>query len=157
MLTVNRLTPHEALIKIKSFCAYQERCHAEVKDKLYSYGLTKTDAERITSTLIEEGFLNEERFAIQFAGGKFRIKKWGKVRIKHALMQKRVSSYCIKTALKHISETEYLACINKLAGEKLKVLKGNQISRKAKLYAYLVQKGYESSLVQAVIAGFFKT
>ena len=87
------LSREQALQKLKHYCAYQERCHQEVKEKLYSLEMHKQDVEIIISQLIEENYLNEERFAIQYAGSKFRIKHWGKVKIKHALKQKQVSEY----------------------------------------------------------------
>jgi len=90
-----QFTPQQALPKAKNYCAYQERCHSEVKDKLYGFGLNKNETEQIISTLIEENYLNEERFAISFAGGHFRIKNWGRIKIKIALKQKKVSDYCI--------------------------------------------------------------
>ena len=83
MQVQNRLTKEQGLEKIKPYCAYQERCHREVKEKLYSYGLRKAEVEEILSFLIEENYLNEERFAVQFAGGKFRIKQWGKKKIQY--------------------------------------------------------------------------
>ena len=88
MLSAQRLTPNQALPKIKQYCAYQERSHSEVKDKLYNYGISKNDIDDILSKLIEDNYLNEERFAIHFAGGKFRIKQWGKVKIKYQLLYK---------------------------------------------------------------------
>jgi regulatory protein len=78
MFSKNRLTKDQALDKIKYYCSYQERCHSEVKDKLYSYGLRKKEAEEIIAEMIENNYLNEERFALQFAGGKFRMKQWGR-------------------------------------------------------------------------------
>src|ERR1700740_2162465 len=96
------LTKEQALQKARHFCGYQERHHREVKEKLYGFGLYKNDVEELLSKLIEENYLNEERFAIQFAGGRFRIKQWGRVKIKYALKQKQVSEYCIKKALKAI-------------------------------------------------------
>ncbi|HEV8079593.1 MAG TPA: hypothetical protein VGP43_02700 [Chitinophagaceae bacterium] len=81
---VTKLTKEQALPKIKLYCAYQERCHKEVKEKLYSLGLYKKDVEQLISQMIEENYLNEERFAIQYAGGKFRMNKWGRIKIKHA-------------------------------------------------------------------------
>lgn len=135
--------------KIKQYCAYQERCHAEVKEKLYSFGLYKTEVEKIIVDLIRENFLNEERFAIQFAGGKFRTKHWGRNKIKNALRQKQVSDYCIKKALEEIDETDYLKSLRKLTEQKLKTLKGekNIFIKKRKLQDFLLQKGYESPLI----------
>ena len=93
-----KFTPQQALPKAKHYCAYQERCHSEVKDKLYGFGLTTPEVNEIVSRLIEENYLNEERFAILFAGGHFRTKKWGRVKIAYALKQKQVSAYSIKNS-----------------------------------------------------------
>ena len=114
----------EALQKAKQYCAYQERCHSEVKEKLYSFGLHKKEVDELLSNLIGENYLNEERFAIQFAGGKFRIKQWGRVKIKYALKQKQVSEYCIKKALASIPENDYRKALRKVFEQKLQALKG---------------------------------
>lgn len=111
------------MAKIKHYCAYQERSHKEVKEKLFSFGLYKTEVETLIVQLIEENYLNEERFAIAYAGGKFRIKLWGRQKIKYALKQKQVSDYCIKKALMAIDNDEYLNASKKLAAEKLATLK----------------------------------
>src|SRR5215210_6024194 len=99
------LTQEQALQKLKQYCAYQERSHYEAKQKLWELGIRPADQEEIIASLIEDDYLNEERFAIQFAGGKFRMNDWGRVKIKYALRQKQVSEYSIKKALKQISET----------------------------------------------------
>lgn len=152
-MNLEKFTPKQALPKIKQYCAYQERCHAEVKEKLYSFGLYKNDVEQIISQLIEENYLNEERFAIHYAGGKFRMKQWGKVKIKYALKQKQVSDYCIKKALNEIDENDYMQTLQKLAEQKLKALKSekNIVSKKRKLQDYLLQKGYEGELVREML------
>jgi regulatory protein len=143
----------EALQNAKQYCAYQERSHQEVKEKLYGFGLYKNDVEELMSLLIEENYLNEERFAIAFAGGKFRIKQWGKVKIKYELQQKKVSAYCIKKALAEIDEADYEKCLQKLAEAKLATLKNekNIFTKKTKLKNYLMQKGYESNLVIEIV------
>src|SRR5688500_5343884 len=140
MLQNKKLTPAQALQKVKHYCAYQERSHAEVKDKLYSMGLWKNEAETILSQLIEEDYLNEERFARMFAGGKFRMKKWGKVKIRYELKQRQVSEYNIKKAMKEIDEEEYISTFDKQFDEKLKLLKSekNSPTRKRKLMDYLL-------------------
>ena len=120
---ITKLSKEQALPKIKQYCTYQERCHAEVKEKLYAFGLYKKDVEQLMSQLIEENYLNEERFAIQYAGGKFRMNQWGRIKIKYALKQKQVSDYCIKKALKEINESDYKKTLQKLAEKKLKTLK----------------------------------
>ena len=147
-----QLTPGQALQKLKHYCAYQERCHSEVKEKLYSLGAGKKDLDGIIATLIEEGYLDEERFAIAFAGGKFRIKQWGRVKIKYELKQKQVSSYSINKALKQINEKEYVAVLKKLAEDKFASLKNEQpLMRKKKTMDYLLQKGFEGEMVRGVV------
>ena len=148
-----KLSKEQALPKIKQYCTYQERCHAEVKEKLYSFGLYKKDVEQLMSQLIEENYLNEERFAIQYAGGKFRMNQWGRIKIKYALKQKQVSDYCIKKALKEINESDYKKILQKLAEKKLKMLKTetNIFIKKKRLQDYLLQKGYEGELVRELV------
>ena len=150
----NYHSKEQALQKAKQYCAYQERCHSEVKEKLYSLGMHKTEVDEILSELISENYLNEERFAIQFAGGKFRIKQWGRIKIKHALKYKQVSDYCIKKALASISETDYQDTLQKLFNQKLKTLKAekNIFIKKRKLQDHLIQKGFETALVQQLMA-----
>lgn len=150
---VAKLTKEQALPKIKLYCAYQERCHKEVKEKLYSLGLYKKDVEQLISQMIEENYLNEERFAIQYAGGKFRMNQWGRVKIKYALRQKQVSDYSIKKALKEISESDYKKTLQKLVEQKLKTLKSetNIFRKRKKLQDYLLQKGYEGEMVREVV------
>ena len=116
----------EALQKAKQYCAYQERCHSEVKEKLYSLGMNKKEVDELLSDLISDNYLNEERFAIQFAGGKFRIKQWGRVKIKYGLKQKQISEYCIKKALAAIDERDYNKTLEKLFEQKLKTLKAEK-------------------------------
>lgn len=143
----------KAFQKIKQFCAYQERNHREVKEKLFSYGLYNDQVEGLMSQLIEENFLNEERFAIAYAGGKFRMKDWGKNKIKFGLKQQQVSDYCIKKALKTIDEDEYIQKLQKLYSAKERTLKSekNIIIKKKKIQQHLMQKGYEASLVNELV------
>jgi len=143
-------TKEQALQKIKHYCAYQERCHQEVKEKLYSLGMHRKDVDELISQLIEENYLNEERFAIQYAGGKFRMNHWGKIKIKYALKQKQVSEYCIKKALLQIDNDAYMKTIEKLAAEKQNTLKGekNNFVKLRKVQDYLLQKGFESDLIK---------
>ena len=147
------LTPQQALPKLKQYCSYQERCHAEVKEKLFTYGVYKNDADEIISKLIEENYLNEERFALMFAGGKFRIKHWGKVKIKNELKQKGISDYCLKKALAAIDKDAYQKTLYKLAELKLKTLKSekNIFIKKRKLQDHLLMKGYEADLVRIIV------
>ena len=146
------LTPEQALQKLRHYCAYQERCHSEVREKLYELGVWKKEHDLIISTLIEENYLNEERFALAYAGGKFRIKKWGRVRIRYSLQQKQVSEYSIKKAMKGIPEEDYIETARVLAEEKYRDLKGEQyLVRKKKTIDHLVAKGYEFDLVNKLL------
>ena len=151
------LTKEQALQKLKHYCAYQERCHSEVKEKLYSLGVWKNNQDEIISTLIEEGYLDEERFAIAYAGGKFRMKHWGRVKIRHALLQKQVSEYSIKKALKSIDEADYKSTLKKEAEEKYASLKKEQyLARKKKTMDYLAARGFEHDLISEALADFRK-
>jgi len=152
-LATEKLTPQQALPKAKHYCAYQERCHSEVKEKLYGFGLYKNDVEEILSKLIEENYLNEERFAIHYAGGKFRMKKWGRIKIKYELKKKQVSEYCIKKALASIDEYEYQNVFEKHVEEKLKTLsrEKNIFIKKRKLQDHLLQKGFETDMIRLAV------
>ena len=151
-MALKQLTKEQALQKLKHYCAYQERCHSEVKEKLFALGVRMKDHDEITAKLIEENYLNEERFAIAFAGGRFRIKQWGRVKIKYELKQKQVSDYSIKKALKQIDEDEYLELLKKLAKQKYDSLKSDQyLVRRKKTMDYLMQRGFEGDLVREVV------
>ena len=153
-MNIKYFSKEEALQKAKQYCAYQERCHSEVKEKLYSFGMHTNEADELLSELISGNYLNEERFAIQFAGGKFRIKQWGRIKIKYALKRKQVSEYSIKKALKAIEENEYNKTLAKLFDQKLKTLKAekNIFIKKRKLQDHLLQKGFETDLIRKLIA-----
>jgi len=143
-------TREQALQKVKSYCAYQERCHKEVKYKLYEMGMHQNDVEEMMAQLIEQNYLNEERFAIQFAGGRFRVKQWGRNKIRYELKQKQVSAYCINKAIKSIDEYEYAKTLQKLFHEKEKTVKNekNIFIKRKKIQDYLLQKGFESELIR---------
>jgi len=146
------LSKEEAIQKLKHYCAYQERCHSDVKEKLFSLGIWKKDQDEVVSALIEEGYLNEERFAMAFAGGKWRIKRWGKGKIKYELKLRGVSDYCIRKAMKEIDDTDYKTNLQKLAKKKYDSLKGLQPAlRKRKTISYMVGRGFEAELVNQAI------
>ena len=145
-------TKEQAPQKLRQYCAYQERSHYEVQQKLWELGVRKADHDEIISTLIEEDYLNEERFAKQFVGGKFRMKDWGRKKIYYALKEKKVSEYSIKIAMKEIDEKVYEETLHELAEKKYESLKNEQyLVRKRKTMDYLLQKGYESELITRVI------
>ena len=142
------LTPQQAKQKIQQYCAYQERSHLEVRNKLYGYGLHRSDVDEILTGLLTEGFLNEERFAKAFAGGKFRMKKWGRIKITHALEAKGVSQNCIRIGLKEIEEVDYIATLRGLLKEKAQGLTNDNLyTLRDGLSKYAIQKGYEPEIV----------
>jgi regulatory protein len=146
------LSKEEALQKLRQYCGYQERSHYEVQQKLWDLGVRRADHDEIISKLIEEDYLNEERFAKAFAGGKFRMKEWGRVKITYELKQKRVSAYCIKKGLLEIPEEDYQHTLEKLATKKWESLKGEQyLVRQKKTQDFLLQRGFESSLALAAV------
>lgn len=153
MVYKKQVTVEQALQKLKHFCGYQERSHYETQQKLYSLGLYKKDVEILLSQLIEENYLNEERYAIAFVSGRFKIKQWGRIKIKYELQQHKASSYNITKALKSIDETEYLATLQALAEKKWASLKSEQyLNRQAKTTSFLMQRGFEPNLIATAIA-----
>lgn len=141
-------TISEATKKIENYCAYQDRCHKEVIAKLKEMGMISIAIDTIIGQLIEDRFLNEERFAKSFARGKFNIKKWGKNRIVNELKFRNISKYNITTALKEIDPNEYLQTLDTLANKRLHQLsEPNFQKRKKKLADYLLYRGWESHLV----------
>jgi regulatory protein len=147
-------TTDQALKTLKRFCAYQERCHTEARARLGELGVRGEEAERIICTLIEEDYLNESRFARSFARGKFRMKGWGRIRITHALEAKRLSARCIAEGLEEIDPEAYRQTLKKLARQKHASLPGERRPvRQSKTMRYLLAKGYESSLISAVLEG----
>jgi len=146
----SRISAEKALQKLKHFCGYQERSHLEVKQKLYSLGLFKKEVEELISRLVEEEYLNEERFALQFASGKSRIKGWGRQKIRFELRQNGISEFCIKKALNALDETEYTASFSRQADKKWQALlsEKNIFVRKRKWQLYLLQRGFEPALIK---------
>ena len=141
----------EATKKLESYCAYQERCHKEVNQKLRDMGMIPQAIDQIISQLIQENYLNEERFAQSFARGKFNIKKWGKNRIVNELKFRGISIYNIKTALKEIDDSQYTETLDALAKKKLAQIKENNLQKKKKkLTDYLLYRGWESHLVYEI-------
>jgi len=138
----------EVLLKLEHFCAYQERCHAEVVTKLYSLKITPDEIDAIIVQLIETNFLNETRFACSFARGKHRIKHWGKIRITNELKIRQISAFNITLALKEISPEEYEATFE-LLSEKCwnSIQEKNTLKKRKKFCDYMLRRGYESFLV----------
>jgi regulatory protein len=143
-----KLSPTEAKQKIYRYCAYQERSHKEVRDKLYEYGLYRDEVEELLSALITEGFLNEERFAKAFAGGKFRMQRWGRIKILNELEARGLTSNCIKIGMKEIEDADYIKTLREILERKLNQLdEDNAFVKRDKLARYAIQKGFEPDLV----------
>lgn len=143
-----QLSPAEALAKIQRYCAYQERSYKEVKSRLYDYGLYESQVDELIAQLITEGFLNEERFAKAFAGGKFRMKKWGKLKIKNELEFLGLTKNCIQRGLKEIDSADYSKTLKALIKKKSSEIKEENLYKKRDRVArFAIGKGYEPEMV----------
>ncbi|MDF3077613.1 MAG: regulatory protein RecX [Sphingobacteriaceae bacterium] len=142
----------QALAKLESYCAYQERSQQEARDKLYEYGLYPNEVEETISELIQNNFLNEERFAMAYAQGKFRMKHWGRIKIKQGLKLKRVSDKLITKALNSIDGDDYLKSLQSILTKKAALItEKHPQKRNYKLMSYALGKGYERDVVWDVI------
>ncbi|SKB56365.1 regulatory protein [Parapedobacter luteus] len=143
----------KARAKAEQYCAYQERSQQEVRDKLYGWGLHQQDVENVIADLIAAGFLNEERFALAYASGKFRIKGWGRHKIRQGLLQKSVSAPLIRTALASLDDDAYREKLYELLQAKARLEKEKHpYKRKNKLLRYALSKGYESELALELLS-----
>lgn len=150
-----KLTPQQALQKIYHYCAYQERSHKEVRSKLYNYGLWGSEVEDLLTRLITEDFLNEERFAKSYAGGKFRMKKWGRLKIERELSGHGLTDKCIKIGLKEIDKEDYQNTLKAIVEKKWsEVIESNSFKKKDKIARYAIMKGFEPDLVWGIIKTF---
>ena len=149
-------SPSEALAKIYRYCAYQERSHREVKNKLFEYGLRSGEVDEILAQLITEGFLNEERYAQAFAGGKFRMMKWGRLKIQRELEMEGLTPRCIARGLAEIDSKEYSkALVHLLKKKSALVSESDPFKKKNKIARFAIGKGYEPELVWELIKDLF--
>lgn len=147
-----KLDKKAALAKAEHYCAYQERSQQEVRNKLYEWGLWSNDVEELLSELIQTNFLNEERFTRSYVSGKFKIKHWGKIKIKQGLKLKKVPDKMITNALKTIDYDDYLKTILALAEKKsVSIAEKDPYKKKYKLVSYLLGKGFENDLIVEVL------
>ncbi len=138
----------DAISKAEHYCAYQERCHTEVEQKLRTMKMDSEEISIIISHLINDNFLNESRFACSFARGKHRIKHWGKIRIVNELKFRNITTYNINLALKEISQEEYAATFHSLAERQWEAIQEtNSLKKRKKFCDYLLRRGFESNLV----------
>ena len=151
------ITPEEALLKLQRYCVYQDRCHKEVRTKLISLGIYGDDLEEVIVELISDNFLNEERFARSYARGKFRMKRWGKIRIRRELKFRGISAYCLKKAMEEIDDTEYTNTIFTLFEKKDRTLREKDFyKRQTKIGQYVIGRGFESFLVWELVREYMK-
>jgi regulatory protein len=147
-MSIKNIKNNEFQKKIEFYCAYQERSHKEVTEKLFKMGLKKNTIDEILSNLIQNNFINEARFASSYTSGKFRIKLWGKKRIKYGLKNHNVSDYNIQSALNQIRDEDYEKTLNHLTKKILNSCgKENLNKKKLKLFAALKYRGWESELI----------
>ena len=146
------MTQKEALEKMAKFCAYQERCQSEVKQKLFGTGLSNDEIDNVICDLIEHNFLDEERFARAYVRGKFNQKGWGRIKIQQHLNQKQISTFCQKKGMLEINENDYLSKLEEIILKKSNSLKAeDEFIRKNKTARYAISRGFESELVWEVL------
>lgn len=146
------LSKADALTKLQRYCAYQERCHREVRSKLLELGIYGDDLEEIIVNLIEENFLNEERYARSFARGKFRMKQWGRNRIRKELKIREISDYCIRKAMEEIDEVQYLDTLHSILEKKAAHFTDeDDFVKKSKLAQHALSRGFEAELVWEIL------
>ena len=139
--------------KMRKYCLFSDRCHRDVRTKLIKDKIYGDELEQIMAVLIEEDFLNEERFAKAFVKGKFKQNKWGKKRIMMELKQRGISPYCIKKGFEEISDEDYLATVQRLWDKKFELVReANAYKKKQKVVTYLLGKGYEYEVVKEVMS-----
>ena len=143
------LSEEEKLIieKIQSYCIYQDRCEKEVKKKLYTFNVEKDLQLKIINYLIDNDYLNEERFTKLFIQGKLRIKKWGKMKLKFELKSRGVENSMIDKYINDISDDEYTAYFNEFSSNKIKFLKGTKDQKKRSFINYFTYRGWENYLI----------
>ena len=144
--------PEYILTKLRHFCAYQERCIHDVEEKLREWKVGQKHAEKIIEQLIKEDYLDEERFARSFAGGKFRINHWGKTKIIYELERRKVPDLIIQIGLEEIGDEEYAETLKEILQRKNREIKEKDpFKRKQKLVAFGIQKGFHYGLVKDVV------
>ncbi|HAH37747.1 MAG TPA: RecX family transcriptional regulator [Algoriphagus sp.] len=142
----------EAQEKLSTYCAYQERCSWEVRRKLFEKGITDERAEELISYLVKENFLDEERFARAFCRGKFRLKRWGKNRIKMELKMRQIPEELIRKGLLEIDPEEYYDTLLTETEKKwAKTNESDPYKKRYKVIGYLMQKGFEQDLIQEAL------
>jgi regulatory protein len=141
----------KAFVKAHHWCAYQERCQQEMRDKLYEWGVNTSVVEQVIAELISGGFLNEARFANAFASGKFRIKQWGRIKIKQELRYRKIPEPLIRSALAAIDDQDYMQTLLRIITKKEKTESEKQSAKRDyKIMRYCIARGFEHDLVREI-------
>ena len=135
------------LEKIQSYCHYQERCIKEVRNKLFSLKAANQTVDKIIQSLIDNDYLNEDRYARMFIQGKLRIKKWGRIKLKYELRLKGLDINIIDENINKIKEKEYIQYFKEFSTNKIKFLKGTEEQKKRSFINYFTYRGWENSLI----------
>lgn len=151
MLRKKKLSEEQARLKLAALCARSEQCEYDIKSKLFKWGLTQTESSAILEYLIEGNFVDNARFARAFARDKARFSRWGRRKIAMGLAAKRISAEDIRNALEAIDDEEYISALETVAKIKGRTLALTESKDRQKLYAFLISRGYESSLVSKVV------
>ena len=133
--------------KIQSYCLYQDRCIKEVKNKLYSFKVSSQLVENIVENLIDNDYLNEERYTKMFIQGKLRIKKWGRIKLKYELRLKGIDIKIINEHINQINEEDYIKYFNEFSTNRIKFLKGSTDQKKRSFINYFTYRGWENDLI----------
>lgn len=142
--------------KLADYCVYQDRSHYEVEQKLKELRtLNEDERGEILIWLIQNNFLNEERFSKSYARGKFYQKKWGKIKIMQGLKQKRIPTNLIDKGIEEINEEDYKSTLIELTEKKWNIIRESEVYlKKKKIYNYLLQKGYEYNLINEILKNY---
>ena len=138
--------------KLENFCAYRERCEAEIKQKMYTLKVSVSEYEMCLHHLKENNFYNDERFANSFAYGKNAIKKWGRKKIAMELQSKNIDTDKINQSLLQIDEGMYLLKLEDILTKKSRSVKETDLyKKKQKLIQFAMQKGYEYEIINEAL------
>ncbi len=146
-----------ALTKAQNLCARQEKCISDIREKLFDWKLPSTDHDTVINALLENKFIDEQRYALFYAKDKFTYNKWGKIKIEFALKQKSISSPNIKIALEKIPEIEYDKLLETELIKKIKTIKdSDEYTIKSKLVRFATSRGFESGKVFDIVSTIIK-
>ncbi len=146
------IKPQDALLRLEALCAQSEQCSMDIRQKLYRWGISASNSEKIIKKLIETRFVDDARFAVAYCRDKYRFNKWGKIKIIYGLRAKQISNIDIQNALAEINNEEYEEILVSLIKVKAKTIKDvNTYEGRTRLFRSIASRGYESSLIAQII------